>query len=61
VIGVYQCFGGVFFPLSVMNSKVAGYTEVILKKPVTEPTIVKGKWNPNKLMVIVIQTKTWHN
>jgi hypothetical protein len=44
-----------------MNSKVAGYTEVILKKPLTEPTIVKGKWNPSRLMVIVVQAKTWHN
>jgi len=62
VIGVYQCSGGVYsFPLSVLNSKVAGYTEVILKKPVTEPTIVKGKWNPSRLTVIVVQTKTWRN
>jgi hypothetical protein len=61
VIGVYQCFGGVFFPLSVVNSKVAGLTEVILKKPVTEPTIVKGKWNTSRLMVLVVHSKTWHN
>jgi len=51
----------VFFPLSVMNSKVAGYTEAILKKPDTEPTILKLKWNPSRLMVIVVHTKTWHN
>ena len=47
--------------MSVMISKVAGYTEVILKKPVTASTIVRGKWNPRRLLVIVVQTKTWHN